>query len=138
MKDMRVIRGCLAASAVVLVAAFGASAHSAPAAKEERLVAFASCGQLLGYAKQQASKLVSPWGFGAGAVVRGGVPAPAATGAREKGTAPKQGVDYSGTNVQEEGVDEPDMVKTDGETLLTSPAPPSPYGPASFDACERT
>ena len=33
-------------------------------------------------------------------------------------SAPEQGVDYSGTNVQEEGVDEPDMVKTDGNTLF--------------------
>ena len=32
--------------------------------------------------------------------------------------APKQGVDYSGTNVQEEGVDEPDLVKTNGTTLF--------------------
>ena len=32
--------------------------------------------------------------------------------------APKQGVDYSGTNVQEEGVDEPDLVKTNGRTLF--------------------
>ena len=29
-----------------------------------------------------------------------------------------QGVDFSGTNVQEEGVDEPDLVKTDGNTLF--------------------
>jgi len=120
MKGMRVIRGSIAASAVLVVAAFGASAHSAPAAKKDRLVAFGSCGQLLGYAKEQASKLVSPWGFGPGAVVRGGVPAPAATGAREKGTAPKQGVDFSGTNVQEDGVDEPDIVKTDGETVFAA------------------
>jgi len=35
------------------------------------------------------------------------------------GEAPaEQGVDYSGTNVQEEGVDEPDIVKTDGNTLF--------------------
>jgi uncharacterized secreted protein with C-terminal beta-propeller domain len=120
MNGMRVIRGSIAASAVVLVAAVGASARDTAPAKRDRLVAFGSCGQLLGYAKGQASKLVSPWGFGPGAVVRGGVPpSPAATGAREKGTAPKQGVDYSGTNVQEEGVDEPDLVKTDGETLFS-------------------
>ena len=37
-------------------------------------------------------------------------------GAREA-APPKQGVDFSGTNVQEEGVDEPDIVKTDGNTL---------------------
>jgi uncharacterized secreted protein with C-terminal beta-propeller domain len=33
-------------------------------------------------------------------------------------SVPKQGVDFSGTNVQEEGVDEPDIVKTDGNTLF--------------------
>ena len=33
--------------------------------------------------------------------------------------SPQQGVDYSGTNVQETGVDEPDMVKTNGNTLFT-------------------
>ena len=32
--------------------------------------------------------------------------------------APQQGVDYSGTNVQEVGVDEPDVVKTDGDLVL--------------------
>ena len=35
-----------------------------------------------------------------------------------RAAAPKQGVDFSGTNVQEEGVDEPDIVKTDGNTLF--------------------
>ena len=51
-----------------------------------------------------------------------GKSAPSATaGAAADGTgaAPQQGVDYSGTNVQETGVDEPDMVKTDGNTLFT-------------------
>ena len=56
-----------------------------------------------------------PYGFGgpvtldATAGAREGTPAPA---------TPKQGVDYSGTNVQEEGVDEPDLVKTNGNTLF--------------------
>src|SRR5438477_531931 len=43
--------------------------------------------------------------------------APTANAASEP--APVQGVDYSGTNVQETGVDEPDLVKTDGNTLFT-------------------
>ena len=34
--------------------------------------------------------------------------------------APVQGVDFSGTNVQEAGVDEPDIVKTDGNTSSPS------------------
>ena len=38
--------------------------------------------------------------------------------AETRAAAPVQGVDFSGTNVQEEGVDEPDMVKTDGTTLF--------------------
>ena len=40
--------------------------------------------------------------------------APVAT----RAVTPVQGVDFSGTNVQEEGVDEPDLVKTDGKTLF--------------------
>ena len=34
--------------------------------------------------------------------------------------APREGEDYSGTNVQEEGVDEADVVKTDGERVLVA------------------
>ena len=71
--------------------------------------------RLLRYAKSQATRFVGPYGFGgpvtldATAAAREGTPAPA---------APKQGVDFSGTNVQEEGVDEPDIVKTNGNTLF--------------------
>ena len=93
-------------------------ARSAPttAAKAGRLVAFGSCADLLTHAKSQASRLVGPWGLGGGAVtdVIGMPGAPAASRTSEL----KQGVDYSGTNVQEEGVDEPDLVKTDGTTLF--------------------
>jgi len=34
--------------------------------------------------------------------------------------APQAGVDFSGTNVQEAGIDEPDRVKTDGRLLVTN------------------
>src|SRR4029079_1166417 len=54
---------------------------------------------------------VGPWGFGAVATA---TPVPTTT----HEAAPKHGVDYSGTNVQEEGVDEPDIVKTNGTTLF--------------------
>lgn len=92
-------------------AADSASA-SAAGATGTRLVAFRSCGDLLGYVKSRAAPFVGAWGFGFGS----GVPVPVAAPARE--AAPKQGVDYSGTNVQEEGVDEPDLVKTNGTTLF--------------------
>ena len=48
-----------------------------------------------------------------------GVAVPAAGSAKtDAGTGPTEGVDYSGTNVQEQGVDEPDSVKTNGKTLF--------------------
>ena len=116
----------VATTAVLVVAGVGGTtAHTAPdhvqaaAARNSRLVPFRSCGDLLGYVKSQALPLVGPWGFGG--TSRGalppGVAAPAA-GASTAGTGPTEGVDYSGTNVQEQGVDEPDLVKTNGKTLF--------------------
>jgi uncharacterized secreted protein with C-terminal beta-propeller domain len=106
-------RVAFAGAAALLV--LPGTAATAPA-KPGRLVPFHSCGELLGYARTQAGRLVGPYGLGGGIAVKGG-PLPAAT-ATQAGAAPQQGVDYSGTNVQEQGVDEPDLVKTDGETLF--------------------
>ena len=103
-----------ALSLLVLAALVGTADRSAAeTAKTPRLAAFGSCGQLLGYAKSNASRLVGPYGLGAPEPWRD-----RDDGARRRGAAPKQGVDFSGTNVQEEGVDEPDIVKTDGNTLF--------------------
>jgi uncharacterized secreted protein with C-terminal beta-propeller domain len=93
------------------------SSRAGAATKEGRLVAFRSCGDLLGYVKGQAARFVGPWGLGVDGAITRGAPAPAAP---ERGSAPRQGVDYSGTNVQEEGVDEPDLVKTNGTTLFAA------------------
>jgi uncharacterized secreted protein with C-terminal beta-propeller domain len=118
---MRIARlTALVWTAVLLAAAgFGGSAGAAP--NVSRLVPFRSCGDLLGYVKAQATPLVGPWGFGGSVYARGalppGVAAPAA-GSAAKGATPAEGVDYSGTNVQEQGVDEPDLVKTNGRTLF--------------------
>ena len=101
----------LAALALLVAAALvGTTDRSAAeTAKAPRLAAFGSCGQLLTYAKSNAGRFVGPYGLGSLAkdsieTARGAAP-------------PKQGVDFSGTNVQEEGVDEPDIVKTDGNTV---------------------
>ena len=106
----------LAAALAVLVTATAGSATRADtagaAATQPRLAAFGSCGQLLGYAKAQASRFVGPYGLGGG---------PAGIAATEtRAAAPVQGVDFSGTNVQEAGVDEPDLVKTDGATVFVA------------------
>jgi hypothetical protein len=107
----------VAAAAVALAAAaLGVSSDgSAASAGKARLTAFRSCGDLLRYTKSQAARFVGPYGLGAPGRVF--APAPVATGSR-RDSAPKQAVDFSGTNVQEEGVDEPDLVKTDGSTLF--------------------
>ena len=92
------------------------------AAHPAGLVPFRSCGDLLGYVKTQAVPLVGAWGFGglrAPGTLPPGVAVPAAGSAKtDAGTGPTEGVDYSGTNVQEQGVDEPDSVKTNGKTLF--------------------
>jgi len=108
----------LTALALLVAAALVGTADrsAAETAKTPRLAAFGSCGQLLKYAKSNAGRFVGPYGLGS-PFARGGIEtqagAPSAPSA-----APQQGVDYSGTNVQEEGVDEPDMVKTNGNTLF--------------------
>jgi len=125
-------RMALVSAAIVLAVAvaglggtagYSAPGHTAtaPAAKASRLVPFRSCGDLLGYVTSQAAPLVGPWGFGGPSFARGGLPpgvAVPAAGSAPAGATPQEGVDYSGTNVQEQGVDEPDLVKTNGTTLF--------------------
>jgi len=105
----------LAALAVVVAAAAGGTtARSAPEATgKTRLTAFGSCGQLLGYAKGQTKRFVGPYGLGGF-----GLPGIETTARAAAPATAVQGVDFSGTNVQEEGVDEPDLVKTNGKTLF--------------------
>ncbi|HEX7745679.1 MAG TPA: beta-propeller domain-containing protein [Micromonosporaceae bacterium] len=89
-----------------------------------RLVAFDTCADLLAGLKAAAKKAVGPWGFGGDRAAipeswAGGVPAMdmAAPGAAldKKSATPA----YSGTNTHEAGVDEPDLVKTDGRRIVT-------------------
>ena len=61
------------------------------------------------YAKQHAAPFVTASGIGRGAP---GVAVPSASATTGAGS------DYSTTNVQEPGVDEPDPVKTNGSTLF--------------------
>jgi uncharacterized secreted protein with C-terminal beta-propeller domain len=96
----------------VAVAAPAPAAHGGG-----RLVAFHSCADLLSYVRTRSAPFVTAYGLGQpGSVAIGprGVP----SAAPAEGSTPQQGVDYSGTNVQEAGVDEPDIVKTNGITLF--------------------
>ena len=81
---------------------------------------FDGCDEFLAYVKEHGLERVTAWGLGGGwdviALESGDVAAAAEGDARA--AAPTAGVDYSDTNIQTAGVDEPDIVKTDGQRLL--------------------
>lgn len=107
---MRKSAGFLVLLAAIIAVGPG---RSAPERRLPRgLEPFDGCGQFLAYAKQHATPLVGPYGLWGGGRYR---PLPRAV---QFGATPV-GRDYSTTNVQEEGVDEPDVVKTDGTHLFT-------------------
>lgn len=101
-----------------------AAKRSPPPAKKLRMAAFDDCSELVGYARRYAPRVgrsyapggpvavdtIGAPGGGEGAAVTGAPqPAPPAAGTT--------GGDSSTTNVQEQGVDEPDAVKSDGNTI---------------------
>ena len=102
------------------------------------LVQFGDCDTLLDYLRAEYSARVGPWGFGGGgwfgpvAFSSDGDDMAVAEAASADmmdmemadsspvTTVPSgAGTDFSGTNVQEAGVDEADIVKTDGERIFT-------------------
>jgi uncharacterized secreted protein with C-terminal beta-propeller domain len=117
--------------AALLLAPAPAPAAKRPA-KPVALPAFASCTSLLGYARRNARRTGGRPGVSTRAgvlepqVLRGPLrrdvqpsvdstaPSPGAESQRGPAAVP----DFSPTNVQEAGVDEPDIVKTDGRTVF--------------------
>src|SRR4029077_10070854 len=92
------------------------------------LHAFSGCPQLLDYVRRPALGLVTPYGIDGLVSVPGGLPVPeyaAASPVLAPAATPKtapdpvEGVDYSGTNVQEPGVAEPDVITSDGRTVFS-------------------
>jgi len=97
---------------------------------------FGDCPALLGYMQTEASERVTAWGLGGGIVPMGGdvmtataadAAAPSAEGERSaQATAAPAQVEapaadtFSGTNTQEVGVDEGDIVETDGEYVYVA------------------
>ena len=94
------------------------------------LSAFDECNSLLDHLRSEYAERVGPWGFEDegwyefGSFESAAEPAPDADSsdsgsAEASGAGLVEGVDYSGTNVQEAGVDEADLVKTDGRRIFT-------------------
>lgn len=103
------------------------------------LSAFDECGSLLDHLRSEYAERVGPWGFEGEGWYGPGIPelameadmedqamteSTAGADGPDSGSAEAaaaglvEGVDYSGTNVQEAGVDEADLVKTDGRRIF--------------------
>ncbi|WP_165367535.1 beta-propeller domain-containing protein [Phytoactinopolyspora endophytica] len=123
---MGILLGCgIAASTLVAV-----NALPADEAVASGLVSFGSCPDVLDHLKREADERIGPWGLqdtwhgddvlvleqettdGEAAAMDGDDSA-GADGSRSS-------TSYSTTNVQEGGVDEPDIVKTDGNLVVTT------------------
>ena len=95
---------------------------SRPQGFASRLEFFGDCPALLDYMQTEASARVTPWGLGGGYAVGGDMRVAETAEATDSAvaqdeaapSAPSAGTDYSGTNTQEVGVDEGDIVETDG------------------------
>ncbi len=93
---------------------------------------FGDCDALLGYMQTEASQRVTAWGLGGGGIYYGdgrvmeddmAATDDAAGEVPESAPAPNgpvEGQDFSGTNVQEVGVDEGDIVETDGNYVYVA------------------
>ncbi|MBS3939426.1 MAG: beta-propeller domain-containing protein, partial [Actinobacteria bacterium] len=90
------------------------------------LSGFDACDDYLAHVTAAALEVVTPWGIGGGGWYRGGGEMAVEEAAGDDGAGggdraatgqPTSGTDFSGTNVQEVGVDEPDRVKSDGDTM---------------------
>ncbi len=101
-----------------------AQARPAPArpAPPAALTRFDSCARFVAHVRRRALASVGPWGLGGGPVVdlpRAVSPAAGDVSRAEPALAPTPGVDFSDTNLQEAGVDEPDLVETDGRVIFS-------------------
>jgi len=102
--------GCAAATGTTTPGVFGAS-----------LATFNNCDDLLSYYIDHAVDLVGPYGlpgYGYGYPVMYGVAEDLAAPATTVASATQGSGSYSGTNVQVAGVDEADIVKTDGSRIF--------------------
>jgi hypothetical protein len=128
-KDAAVLTGCLLVIPGCTGGAVQRAVHQDVAIRSGpvRLTSFHGCGEELAALRKAAAASVGPYGLpGLTSPVNGtaypaaaaGAP-PAAAGARAAAATPAALPAYSGTNDYVAGVDEPDLVKTDGRRIVT-------------------
>jgi hypothetical protein len=122
--------GCTGSGSRAPAAHSPVTARPAPAPARAELDAFRSCGDALASLRRATSASVTAYGLpgsgpgmylGADRAAAAGAPsaaAPAAAAPSASGAAGAQG-SFSATNTAEPGVDEPDLVKTDGRRIVT-------------------
>ena len=121
--------GCLLVISGCTGGAVRSAAHQDGAVRSGpvRLTSFRGCGEELAALRTAAEASVGPYGLpGVASSVNGTAypaaaagAAQAAAGAGAAATAPAAVPAYSGTNDYVAGVDEPDLVKTDGRRIVT-------------------
>ncbi|RVX47183.1 beta propeller domain-containing protein [Nonomuraea polychroma] len=116
------IRTAVTAVALATVTAACTSSTGGPPAPPKkttlgavRLVAYNSCDDMLAGLREKAAANVGPWGFGGVMPLTARAEDTAAITPNAKTAVPE----HSTTNVHEAGVDEPDLVKTDGNRVVT-------------------
>jgi hypothetical protein len=125
----RTLATLFAAFTVLLTACSPIGVGSGVPAFAAGLIQFDACDDYLTHVKTEAKRIVTPWGLENGyygpvwfgddvammAMEDGGGDLLLSAGPDSSNRQP--GVDYSTTNVQEAGVDEPDVIKTDGDFI---------------------
>ncbi|GLZ01507.1 beta-propeller domain-containing protein [Actinoplanes sp. NBRC 103695] len=84
-----------------------------------QLVAFDTCDQLSTDLRKAAKDSVGPYGFDSFSYEFSRAAPQGARSMADSASASKATPEFSGTNVHEAGVDEPDIVKTDGRRIVT-------------------
>jgi uncharacterized secreted protein with C-terminal beta-propeller domain len=105
-----------AAGFVIAGCAVGSTGSAVRTSPSLRLVTYDNCADLLGGLRKATAAHVGPYGLPGDPMMR------PLTGGRIPGDAtPARPAEaqHSATNVQEPGVDEPDLVKTDGRRIVT-------------------
>jgi hypothetical protein len=113
-----------AAGLVIAGCAASGTGHPPGPSPTLRLAAYDNCADLLTGLRRATAAHVGPYGLAGEPIMRPlrGGRVPGDTGIVPQGDAKAAAPDqapYSATNVQEPGVDEPDLVKTDGRRIVT-------------------
>jgi len=105
-------RGSVVAAVLLTAGAATLLPSVTPRASADGLVAYASCNELLAHHRAELARTATAWGVGGG--YPGAVPATAEGDTAASGDAAASPTSPTGNNVQEAGVDEPDVAKVVG------------------------